>query len=143
MNTVLIDSNILIYAIDASDKEKHEEATNIITKGAEEENTIALSAQNLAELYAVSKNVSQQAREDATKLIVQLNNTNTIQKIIYTHQTVHNAIKLLQYTNDYWDALIAATMQENNIHTIITENDKDYTNIPGLHAINPFKKKKK
>lgn len=40
---------------------------------------------------------------------------------------------------EYWDALIAATMIENNISHIYTENIKDFR-IEGITAVNPFEK---
>jgi predicted nucleic acid-binding protein len=43
----------------------------------------------------------------------------------------------MTYEVHYWDALIAATMRENNIFCIYTENG-DFKSIPWLKVINPF-----
>jgi predicted nucleic acid-binding protein len=37
----------------------------------------------------------------------------------------------------FWDALLAATMNENGISTIYTE-DCHFEKVPGLTVINPF-----
>jgi predicted nucleic acid-binding protein len=31
-------------------------------------------------------------------------------------------------------------MKENNVYTIVTENEKDFKKIKGIKVINPFKK---
>jgi predicted nucleic acid-binding protein len=36
-------------------------------------------------------------------------------------------------------ALIAATMQENNLKTIYTENIADFKKVPWLNVVNPLK----
>jgi predicted nucleic acid-binding protein len=41
---------------------------------------------------------------------------------------------------NFWDALIVATMEENSIDTIITENEKDFKKVKWIKTINPFKK---
>jgi predicted nucleic acid-binding protein len=39
----------------------------------------------------------------------------------------------------FWDALIAACMLEHGIEVIVTENEKDFRNIPGVTVVNPFR----
>ena len=38
-----------------------------------------------------------------------------------------------------WDALIAETMREYGMVTIVTENVKDFKRLSGIKVINPFK----
>ncbi len=40
----------------------------------------------------------------------------------------------------FWDSLLAATMKENNIFNIYTENIKDFK-VPWINAINPVENK--
>ncbi|WP_304840718.1 hypothetical protein [Methanocalculus sp.] len=42
-----------------------------------------------------------------------------------------------QHKLHFWDALLVATMVENHIHTIYTE-DAHFRKIPGITVINPF-----
>lgn len=56
----------------------------------------------------------------------------------YGARTILAAIDINRtYKVHYWDALIAATMRENNIFCIYTENG-DFDSIPWLTVINPF-----
>jgi predicted nucleic acid-binding protein len=54
--------------------------------------------------------------------------------------TVAQAIEFVTlHRASFWDALIAACMLEHGITTIVTENERDFTKMPGLTVINPFK----
>ena len=44
-----------------------------------------------------------------------------------------------KYKMQFWDAMLAATMMENNVSTIYTE-DEIFGKIEGINAINPFNK---
>jgi predicted nucleic acid-binding protein len=58
----------------------------------------------------------------------------------YKITTIKSAIDLSNENNmSFWDSLIAATMIENNIFNIYTENVKDFK-ISGINAVNPFAK---
>ena len=46
--------------------------------------------------------------------------------------------KLEKHKMSFWNSLITATMIENGIFNIYTENDKDFK-MPSLNVINPFK----
>ena len=58
------------------------------------------------------------------------------------HTTFERSIDLLRAQpctgKDVFDRYLAATALSNGITTIVTENLKDFTGIPGLTAINPF-----
>jgi predicted nucleic acid-binding protein len=43
-----------------------------------------------------------------------------------------------QHKIHFFDSLLAATMQENGISKILTENVKDFNKIAGIEAENPF-----
>ena len=52
--------------------------------------------------------------------------------------TIIRAIDInLEYNIPYYDALLAATMRENGIFNIYTENVKDFKAV-GIKAVNPF-----
>lgn len=56
----------------------------------------------------------------------------------YDARTILSAIEIsVGCEVHYWDALIAATMRENSIFCIYTENG-DFKNVPWLNVINPF-----
>ena len=57
----------------------------------------------------------------------------------YNAQTIKSAIGISsKHGIHYWDALLAATMKENNVFSIYTENEKDFKKIPWLKTINPL-----
>jgi predicted nucleic acid-binding protein len=135
----LVDSNILVYAYDKSEVQK-----NIIAKGTLknlwQEKSGALSIQNLAEFYyTITKKIEFPLQPDNAKQII-LDFNQAFQIIKYDEKTIISAINCQEiYKIHFWDALLAATMEENGIETIITENEKDFKKIKWLKAINPFK----
>ena len=135
----LIDSNILVYAHDVDNKTKYSKAKSFvahkyITK------TAIVSAQNLAEFYrAITEKISKKVNKEMAKQAVR-DCTNILQVVSYDHKILLEAIDIAQiYDVPFWDALIAATMQENQIDVIYTENGKDFKKIPWLKVINPLK----
>ena len=139
-NKVLIDTNIIVYSNDTTEVDKHlvvkDYITNIATK-----NEIFLGAQNLAEFSRIiTEKISNPLSCNKAKKLI--NNYSTAFKILtYSQTTILKAITLKnEFKIHFWDALIVATMEENNIDTIITENEKDFKKVKWLKVINPFKK---
>jgi len=134
----LLDSNILIYAYDATEGKKHEIAKELVEDCFRGE-PFAVSLQNLAEFFkiitkTVARPISSGEAEEAIKIIIEFRN---FRKLMLTEKTLIKAIELSSQA-PFWDAMIAATMLENGIGHIYTENTKDFQ-IPGIKAINPFK----
>lgn len=133
----LLDTNILVYAFDTSDKRKHALAEELLTKTIE--NDSAICVQNLAEFfYTVTRKVKDPVFEEQAfeilKLIIECKN---VRKLAYDENDVLEAAK----TKDanFWDSLISTVMIKNKIYTIYTENTKDFKD-KKIKAINPFKK---
>ena len=139
----LIDTNILVYAYDNSEKEKHEIAKNILAKCWRREITYALSTQNLSELFV---NVTRKIQNpvpinEIEEDIVDILSFPNFKIFIIKPHTIVKAIYISSKFNiPYWDSLLVSIMQENNINIIITENESDFKKIPWLEVINPFKK---
>lgn len=135
----LIDSNILVYAFDSSEKEKHAKAAAFL-ENAVSLKTGFLSVQNLSEFHAaitakIEKKVSREESLDTMRGFAE-----SFRILRYNEKTAFEAVNLeLLYKIPYWDALIAATMQKNNVKTIYTENEKDFKKIPWLTVVNPLK----
>ncbi len=133
----LLDSNILIYAYDTSEGKKHELAKELL-EDCFMGQPFAVSLQNLTEFFnAITKKIehplSSNEAEDVIKIILEFKN---FRKLIPTDKTLLRAMRLGK-TGHFWDAMIAATMLENGISQIYTENTKDFQ-IPGITPINPF-----
>ncbi len=139
----LIDTNILIYAIDNDEKQKQKIAREIIEKCWKKEKIYCLSVQNLSEFYVnATKFIKNPISTDYAKLIISDICSFDYFKILEIKKdSINSAVNIsIKYDIDYWDALIAATMQENNINIIITENTKDFKKIPWIRVISPFKR---
>ena len=137
----LIDTNILVYAFDNSERKKHEIALNILKKCSERKEIYALSSQNLAEFFIVmsSKVKNKVNKKEVQDIIENIIEFEGFEKINYDESTVLKSIKIhIENKVDFWDALIASTMLNNGINEIYTENIKDFSKIPDIKCINPF-----
>lgn len=140
-NLILLDSNILIYSIDSSEKEKHVIAKKILEECWMGKCSYVLSIQNISEFFvnATNKVAKPLSKEQGQKIVKRILSFNNFIKIVPSQDTLKRAIDIvISHNVPYWDALIAATMLENKISQIYTENTADF-NIPGITPINPFK----
>lgn len=139
---ILIDTNILVYAHDSSEIEKHPKAIKVMERLWEKKTNNAVSLQNLAEFFfVVTKKIQNKVEVKKAKEIVQdIIDLETIEKVRYKESTLQKAMTMIEErkTDDFWDALLAATMMENGIESIYTENTKDFEKIEEITAINPF-----
>ena len=137
-----IDTNILVYAYDLNEISKREKCSRIINSILRGEKRAYVSNQILAELFNVlttnmKKPVDLEKSETIVKVLIESEN---FIKLNYNQQSVEKAIYYVkQFHVPFWDALIAATMAENNVFIIYTENEKDFKKIPGLKVVNPCK----
>lgn len=142
MSVALIDSNIIIYGYDKSDIEKNKVAVTLLKKCWQKKATYALSLQNLSEFFwNITKKVKKPLdKTTAYFLVMEFISFSNWEILKFNEKTILLSIKISNKFNmDYWDSLLAATMKENKITKIYTENEK-YFKVPGIKAINPFKK---
>ena len=134
----LIDSNLLVYWFDASEPVKHEKADSFMRERFAAGDS-CVSAQNLAEFHSAVTGKIEQALDGADSQAIVQKLAKTLHVFMYGARTVVAAIDLqARYGTPFWDALLAATMEENGIHTIYTENTKEFEKIPWLNVINPL-----
>ncbi|HIH20375.1 TPA: PIN domain-containing protein [Candidatus Micrarchaeota archaeon] len=137
---LLIDTNVLVYAHDR-DSSRYVQASEIL-KTALASRQAVLSAQNLTEFCRVilEKTSPRAEYETARKFARDLSNSAEI--ITYNGNTIDRAVEISEkHKLHFFDSLLAATMAQENISTIVTENDRDFRKIPWLKVINPFKKR--
>mgnify|MGYP001561550215 CR=1 FL=1 len=137
----LLDSNILIYAYDSSEKEKHAISKNLLANCWKRKKSYALSVQNLSELFVVTtKKITSPVKPDEMKKNIQdITSFSNFTILTINKNNILSAIEISSEHNiSYWDALIASVMKENHVYSIITENDKDFKKIPWLKVTNPF-----
>ncbi len=136
-NRVLVDSNVLVYAYQP-DERRHAASIGIIDR-VFRDGTGVLSVQNLAEFCNVvhSKAVPSSECDKISRFVANL--CDVYPTVQYGAQTIAAALVLAgRHRVHFFDALLAATMLENGITTIYTENAGDFTGIPGIRAVNPF-----
>ena len=142
MSIGLIDSNILIYGYDKFDIEKNQIAVGLLKKCWQKKAIYALSLQNLSEFFwNITKKVKKPLdKATAYFIVMTLINFSNWKILKFDEETILLAIDISnKFDMDYWDSLLAATMKENKIATIYTENEKDFK-VPWIKAVNPFRK---
>ena len=140
IDDIFHDTNILFYAYDLSEPSKREVCKTLVGKVFSGETRGFISNQILVELYnALTRKLVVEA--DTANLIVEsfLASTNW-HKISYNHFTIKSALHTSKaFGAPFLDSLIAETMKENGISSIVTENERDFARISGIQVKNPVK----
>lgn len=143
----LVDTNMLVYAIDPSNGFKHEIANELLESLLFEEGRLAVSTQILSETLNVFTLAKMETAgvnfDDVYTILSDVIALSKVPKLVVSPQTILKAAKLhVRFGVDFYDALIAATMKENGITTIYSE-DKEFEKIDGIKVMNPFKMERK
>ncbi len=135
----LIDTNILVYAYDKSEGEKHKICKGLVAECFSGKRDFYISNQILAEFSFVTLNkiTNKLSLEEVKGTVEEINICESWHKIAYSNVTVEKSLG--QNNLAFWDSLIAETMIENGIFTIYTENEKDFKKKVELKVINPLK----
>lgn len=138
---MLIDSNILIYAIN-SDSPKHSKAKQFLEENIQ---NLQIAHQNILETLRVlthTKYTNPLKLKDALQSIFAI--TEESQIICPTDSTYYVTVELIKEHdltgNRIFDAYLAATAASNDINTIATDNVRDFTKFKILKIVNPFVK---
>ena len=140
MPAVLIDTNLLVYAVDPRDKSRQEKAVEVIKALGDMEEG-CLSVQCLSEFAAVvTRKLSppltgEEALEQVERLI------DTFPILSMTQLVVLEAIRgLILYHFSYYDAQLWATARLNQVPLIFSEDFDSGSTIEGVTFVNPFEK---
>ena len=136
----LFDSNLLSYVFDESEPEKKTICKDLTAECWKGKRKYAVSVQNLSEFYVVvTKKIQHPIPEKVAKrfieLIIDFQGWHVLN--INAHAVISAIDICVKYDIHYWDALLAATMRENKVFSIYTE-DGDFEKIPWLKVVNPF-----
>jgi predicted nucleic acid-binding protein len=137
----LIDTNVLVFAFVDDASARHAKAKALLAKCFEGKDAAAISLQNVSEFYSVvtTKLDMPMPADKAQEICERLLEFDGIAKLSPTGKTLLKAMQLNStHATSYWDCLIAATMLENGISTIRTENVKYFSRLPGIVVSNPF-----
>ena len=139
---IFYDTNVLYYAYDLSEPEKRKVCKALLTKVFIGETSGVISNQILVELYnSLTRKLG--VKSHTAKVIVDSFITSpNWRKISYNHKTVKAALETSKaFRAPFLDALIIETMKENGMNQITTENEKDFSRIPGIKIRNPIHSK--
>lgn len=139
----LIDTNLLVYAVDKSEPAKQRVCKELFRECWKRERSFAVSVQNLSEFYTVATSAKRIEnpipKKDAQKFVSAIVNFRNWKVIAPTARTIMTAIDLsIEHNVHYWDAVIAATMRENEVFSVYTEDKGHFSRIPGLTVTNPL-----
>jgi predicted nucleic acid-binding protein len=142
--SVLVDTNVLIYATLEADP-RYARAREVLSLRLSPTVQLCVSVQNLAEMYpnlTGSKNSLPDTPEIARRKIESIAGLEGIMVWPLSLSITRRALSLCQEHNirrqHYFDMQLAATMLEEGIGTVMTENSKDFEGIEGIRAVNPF-----
>lgn len=137
---LLVDTNILVYAYDTSQGEKHTKAKEIVEKVWKEGGGV-ITVQNLGEfVFVVTRRVRNPIPIAEAKKIVEGIKSSAKWRILdRTIDTFLREIEIYEsFQIPFWDAQIISVIWDNGVKKIVTE-DKDFEKVPGIKVINPFK----
>jgi predicted nucleic acid-binding protein len=139
----LLDTNILVYAYDVSEKRRREIAKGLVDEVWDAGGGV-VTLQNLSEFFfAVTRKVQKPVPVvDAKTIVSDILRSSRWMVIDRNAGTLVKAMEIVESVRaPFWDALIAVCMLEHGIEVIVTENEKDFKNVPGITVMNPFKPK--
>jgi predicted nucleic acid-binding protein len=139
--TRLLDTNVLVYAYDVSETRRRTIAKTLVDEIWDAGGGV-VTLQNLSEFFfAVTRKVNKPVPVvDAKTIVSDMLRSSRWRVIDRNAGTLMKAIEIVESVRaPFWDALIAACMLERGIEVIVTENEKDFKNISGITAMNPFK----
>lgn len=142
--SVLVDTNVLIYATLEADP-RYARAREVLSLRFSPTIQLCVSVQNLAEMYpnlTGSKNSLPDTPEIARRKIESIAGLEGIIVWPLSLSITRRALSLCQdykiSRQRYFDMQLAATMLEEGIDTVLTENSKDFEGIEGIRVVNPF-----
>lgn len=141
-DSVLIDTNILIYATDEK-SQFHEAAKELIQKVNKREIQGCLGDKTLQEYYSVltSKAVGLSKKSALNFFNYYLFNDSFF-LLSSTPETIFTLQKLLEKyevkSGRIYDMYLVALMIENNISTVYTKNIKDFSGIEEISVVDPL-----
>jgi predicted nucleic acid-binding protein len=131
---VLIDTNILVYAWDHTDKMKQSKAIEILETFTDR---CLISVQSWNEFSAVMLKYGKSPRWIREKIQF-MSKLMNVCPLLPEH--TQEALRIMhQHQLSFWDSLIWSVAKTNFAHTIISEDGPHETLIEGIRYFNPFK----
>ena len=136
MSSILLDTNVLVYAFDVRQSSLQEKAKAIILK-AQETAAGCLSVQCLAEFFRVATAKMQLPADEMFKQVEYWQSAFPV--FALTPQIVLEAARgVRDYQLSYYDAQIWASAKLNQVSVIFSEDFQDGQTLEGIRFVNPF-----
>lgn len=130
-----VDTNILVYRLDAEAKEKQVRANAVLDR-LWRERSGRTSFQVLHEYYSVA---TRKLRLEPEQI------RSSVRDLLAWHPVLHDAVVLERawrhqdrYGMSFWDAAVIAAAQAAECTHLLTEDLQDHQNFEGLLVVNPF-----
>ncbi|MEK6971035.1 MAG: PIN domain-containing protein [archaeon] len=133
----LIDSNILVYAANASHDSRHREAKAFMDEVMRQPDEFVIAQQSLREFAAVAIHRSLLPLPEIEEYLTLFKDG--FGSCFAEHpEDIISAVHLSKTERvHFWDALLASTAQRNGVYLIYTE-DAEFERIPGIKVVNPL-----
>jgi predicted nucleic acid-binding protein len=137
-NRVFLDTNILIYAYDASAGQKNRTAKELLVE-LWKSKTGMLSTQVLQEFFvSVTTKIQKPLSIEKTKLIIR--DLLHWEVIINDETSILNAIDIhKKHQSSFWDAMILQAAVNRGARLLYTEDMTHGQVVQGVRIVNPFK----
>ena len=132
---ITIDTNILIYSIDADASDRHDRSMQLMDDAADKNCVLTLQA--LSEFYWAVTRKGKMPHAEAKAQIAdwQL----LFPTIVAQSSTLSMAIKAtINHKLSFWDAMMWATARQNGVDILFSEDFQNGQNIEGVQIQNPF-----
>lgn len=139
----LIDSNILIYAVNLGSK-KEKKAEEFLTEILNDKKKSAIiSHQNILEFLRIVTHPRYQSSFSIDMALTQANQYQLACDVIYPLADTGSIFINLMHkyhtnSNNIFDTYLVATMLSNGVETIATDNVKDFEMYEEISVFNPF-----
>lgn len=139
MSLELLDTNVLVHAA-CRGSPHYQDAAKILDHGLKNRGAFCVAPQNLMEFLSVTTSSRfvdpPLPAEEAHRMAAMLYQSRLLTKIYPKRGTVIRAMRegrQRDVTGARWhDVFLVATMKDSGIHSIVTENARDFSNIHGI-----------
>jgi len=130
-----IDSNILVYAVDADAGSKHRVALDVVARAATA--NCVLTVQALAEFFFVTTRKGHLAADAAEQMVSLWKRT--FGTTVFDTRALDAAMALVRDRRlAFWDAALIAAARGQGCRHLISEDMQHGQSIEGLEIVNPF-----
>jgi predicted nucleic acid-binding protein len=135
--TVFVDTNVIVYSLDASKKEKQERASEWMTE-VWKARSGRLSMQVLQEFYVTVTNklkpgLDREAARREVRALTLWRPAPTTSLLLERAWSIQD-----RFGFSWWDSMIVAAAQSEGCRYLLTEDMQDGQELDGLNIVSPF-----